>query len=282
MNAISLIIATRNRAQKLSACLSHVARVNTQLRWELIVVDNGSTDRTQNVLEEFARSASFPVTLLYEDTPGLGRAQNRAWRVGKGEIIAFTDDDCYVSPTLLDEVVKVFEDARIGYCGGRIILLGETDAPGNLRTFPPNSYLPAGAIEGANLMFRRSTLEAIGGFDEAFGPGTPFNCVDVDACARASFAGWWGAWAPGPTVIHDHGRNRIESAIASRSYAIGRGAYSAKFIIRSDTRRRYLRSWVLALAKQISRRGRRRDFFLEIQGALHYSADRLFKRYSYL
>jgi|SRR6516165_2657415 len=74
----------------------------------LIVVDNGSSDSTSHVLREFARSVSFPVIILNEAVPGLGRARNRGWRAASGEIIAFTDDDCYVLPDFLDSALEAF------------------------------------------------------------------------------------------------------------------------------------------------------------------------------
>lgn len=280
MTIISLVISTHNRAERLYICLSHLKGINASLRWELVVVDNGSSDSTSEVLEAFARSASFPVRILNEPAPGLGRAHNRGWRTAKGEIIAFTDDDCYVRPDFLDRVFEVFADPRIGYCGGRIKLYDVNDYPITInesvepRIFPPYSYLPAGAVHGANMMFRRKTLEDIGGFDDNFGPGTPFNCVDIDACTRASFAGCWGAYAPGPTVLHAHGRKTADVPILSRSYAIGRGAYAAKSILRRESRRCHLRSWLLPLSTRLIKRGHRRECLYEIQGAIQYCCHR--------
>ena len=281
MNAISLVIATRNRAQQLNKCLSYVKELNTSTQWELIVVDNASTDCTPELLRNFARSVSFPVKVVTEAIPGLGRAHNRGWRIAKADIIAFTDDDCYVLPSFLDEALKVFADPKIGYCGGRIKLYDISDDPIATKVsavpevFLPYSYIAAGTIQGANMIFRRRALEQIEGFDNTFGPGTPFNCEDIDACARASFAGWWGAYAPGPTVFHAHGRKTFDTAAIWRSYAIGRGAYAAKFILRPDTRALYLRSWFLQLPNRLIRRGNLRDCINEIHGAIRYCCHRM-------
>ena len=278
MTAISLVLGTRNRADRLARCLSHIKALRPSVHWELIVVDNGSSDSTPEVLEKFARSASFPVQVLSEITPGLGRAHNCGWQGATGEIVAFTDDDCYVLPNFLEEVLKVFADPKIGYCGGRIKLYDASDYPITINEsmipimFPPYSYIVPGAIQGANMMFRRRTLRDIDGFDDCLGPGANFNCEDIDACARAAFAGWWGAYAPGPTVLHAHGRKAGDVAALCRSYAIGRGAYAAKFILRPDTRRCYLRSWRRHLATHPSRRER----FYEIQGAIQYCCRKLF------
>ena len=283
MTAISLVISTRDRCEKLKLCLRKIRAIDTSLSWQLILVDNGSSDSTPDVLEEFARLASFPVLVLKEASPGLGRAHNRGWRAATGEIIAFTDDDCYVSPDYLDRALEAFADPKVGFCGGRIKLYDISDYPITINDsaapliFPPYSYVTPGAIQGANMIFRRRALQDIDGFDDALGPGAQFNCEDIDACARAAFAGWWGAYAPGPTVLHAHGRKAKDIAALSRSYAIGRGAYAAKFILRPDTRRCYLRSWGEHLATWS--RGPapyRRECFHEIQGALQYSCHKLF------
>jgi glycosyltransferase involved in cell wall biosynthesis len=276
--SISLVICTRNRAQQLNTCLAYIAALNTSTPWELIVVDNGSSDGTSHVLREFARSASFPVIILSEPVPGLGRARNRGWRAARGEIIAFTDDDCYVLPDFPDRVFEPFGDPKLGYCGGRIKLYDISDCQITINDstvpefFPPNKYFhfATGAIQGANMSFRRAALVDIGGFDNSFGPGAPFNCEDGDACTRASFAGWWGAYVPGPTVLHAHGRKAADAVILRRSYDIGGGAYVAKFILRRNTRWFFARHWFAYLAKNLRGSGSRRECLSQIDGAIRY------------
>jgi glycosyltransferase involved in cell wall biosynthesis len=176
MISISLVICTRNRAQQLNTCLAYIAALNTSIPWELIVVDNGSSDSTSHVLRDFARSASFPVIILNEPMPGLGRTRNRGWRAARGEIIAFTDDDCYVLPDFPDRVLEAFADPTMGYCGGRAKLYDSSDYPITINEsavseiFPPNNYFATGVIHGANMIFRRAALVDIGGFDNCFGP----------------------------------------------------------------------------------------------------------------
>jgi glycosyltransferase involved in cell wall biosynthesis len=276
--SISLVICTRNRAQQLNTCLAYIAALNTSKPWELIVVDNSSPDSTSHVLREFARSASFPVIILNEPVPGLGRARNRGWRAARGEIIAFTDDDCYVLPDFPNKVFEAFADPTLGYCGGRIKLYDTSDCPITinestvLKFFPPNNYFhfATEAIQGANMMFRRAALVDIGGFDNCLGPGTGFVCDDADACTRASFAGWWGAYVPGPTVLHAHGRKTADAVILRRSYAIGGGAYAAKFILQGNTRWFFARRWCAYLVNSLRGSGGPRECLSQIEGAIRY------------
>jgi len=73
---ISLVICTQNRCSTLRTCLEYVLRLQLSGEWELVVVDNGSTDATSEVLASFADRAPFRVVLVNEPKSGLGRARN--------------------------------------------------------------------------------------------------------------------------------------------------------------------------------------------------------------
>ena len=80
------------------------------LSFELVVVDNNSTDSTRAAVEHFARAALFPVTYVFERQPGLSFARNAGVAGSRGSIIVFTDDDCYPREDLLDQVDAAFRD----------------------------------------------------------------------------------------------------------------------------------------------------------------------------
>jgi GT2 family glycosyltransferase len=250
MTDISLVICTRNRAAQLKRCLTRVAAVRSSANWELVVVNNDSSDVTADVISDFAKSASFPVVQTYEPVPGLGRAHNAGLSVSHGRIIAFIDDDCYPASDYVENVLKVFKDPTIGFAGGRITLYASDDYPITIKDspapqfFPPCSLIPAGELHGANMMFRRQAIAEIGGFDNDFGPGALFNCEDIDAFARASLAGWWGMYSPEPVVAHHHGRRARDIPALKRSYAVGRGAYLAKFTLHGASRKLFVRVWL--------------------------------------
>src|ERR1700758_3612475 len=98
---ISLIICTRDRCAQLVPCLEAIRSIEFKGFWELIIVDNGSHDRTKGVVQEFADTASLPVIYPFEPAPGLGNARNAGVRIAHGAIVAFTDDDCYPAPDFL-------------------------------------------------------------------------------------------------------------------------------------------------------------------------------------
>jgi glycosyltransferase involved in cell wall biosynthesis len=254
---VSLVICTRNRYEQLEHALQRLLALRPSATWELILVDNGSTDETATTLGRFEKQFACPVKVLYEPQPGLGRARNRGWRAAEGEVIAFTDDDCYPADDFLDRVVQCFAASDLGFMGGQILLFDPTDYPITIQLLDerieltPGGFIPAGLIQGANLALRRTTLEAIGGFDDGLGAGTPFACEDVDVLARASGAGWKGVYDPRPRVFHHHRRKTAQEASRlMRGYDIGRGAYYTKCILDPALRQTYMRAWARCLLKQ--------------------------------
>jgi glycosyltransferase involved in cell wall biosynthesis len=236
---ISLIICTRNRCHQLARCLESVRFLTFDRPWELIVVDNGSTDKTATVLTEFIKSADVRAIYLFEPTRGKSTGLNTALRTASGQILAFTDDDCYPAPDFLTKVWTAFEDPSVGYIGGRIMLHDPADHPITINesvtpvTFPGRSFVCAGSVQGANMAFRRKVLFDIGGFDPSFGPGVMFAaCEEIDAVGRASAVGWKGEYHPEVVVRHHHGRKAADAAALWKWYAIGRGAYHMKLLLR--------------------------------------------------
>jgi glycosyltransferase involved in cell wall biosynthesis len=273
MVAISLVVCTRDRVDQLSGALQSLSKLELVDPWELVLVDNGSNDGTAELLHAFCREQSFPVVVESEPRPGLARARNRGLAVSHGEIVAFTDDDCYPQEDFLQCVLRCFRDIDRGFVGGRVLLFDAKDARIGIQeslesvTFPPRSYIRPGVIHGANFAFRRTALMEIGGFDESLGAGSSFlSAEDTDAMARMSASGWWGAYDPRPVVLHHH-RRQVESEIArlKRSYEIGAGAYFAKCLLNPALRSKYVSAWGRALWRQS-----RRKSLWQIQGAARY------------
>lgn len=274
---ISLVVCTRNRASRLPETLKAINRLTCSSPWELIIVDNGSADNTRAVIEQFRNVFSGKILIVDEPLPGLGRARNCGWRASQGDVIAFTDDDCYPDEHFLDSIVQCFEeDSGLGFLGGRVLLYDPTDYPITIREtekreyLKPHSFIPAGLIHGANFSCRKAALERVGGFDEIFGVGALFPCEDVDVVARISDAGWFGACDPRPVVFHHHRRKAgTEIYQLMKQYDRGRGAYYAKSLLNLSQRYLYLKFWYGSIRSQ--RLGRT---FRECAAALEY----LFKR----
>src|SRR5690349_18019340 len=127
---LSLIVCTRNRCAALLQCIDAVSKVVTARRWQFVIVDNGSTDGTVRYLAGLPEHVgAAQLSLISERRQGLGIARNAGWRAASGDIIAFTDDDCYVAPDFVDSVVRAFSDfPNVGFIGGRILLHDPSDA----------------------------------------------------------------------------------------------------------------------------------------------------------
>jgi glycosyltransferase involved in cell wall biosynthesis len=249
---VSLIVCTRNRAARLPDFLASVAALDAPPGgWELIVVDNASTDSTPLLLDRFARSAPFPVRCVQAAVAGLSRARNVGLAQARGDILAFTDDDCYPRRDHLRALVTVFDEGRHGFVGGRVVLhdpgdarVGVKDVP-TASEIPVRSFLPAGLIHGANMAVTRDVVRALGDFDPLLGAGTP--CIageDTDYIARAVWAGFSGRYDPRPVVAHHHGRKPGPDADRQRrGYDYGRGAYYMKRLLDARSRRAYVGAW---------------------------------------
>lgn len=287
---ISVVICTHNRSSRLRKCLDSVVTVTAPagLKWELVVVNSASTDDTAAVIQDFARRAPMPVTIVTETRRGSGRARNAGWHAARGDIIAFTDDDCYVAEDYVERLAEAFADEHMGYLGGRIKLYDSEDYAYTIKDsadtelFGPCTFMRPGELHGANIAFRRSVLERINGFDPDLGAGAPFSGDDMDTCTRASFAGERGAYVPAVVVFHHHRRKAKDIPALRRRYAFGRGAYMVRFILRPDTRTICFRQWWWRLRIGLARPNERRACLQELIGGAHYIFYRLSQRLRYV
>jgi glycosyltransferase involved in cell wall biosynthesis len=286
---VSIVICTRNRAEKLRACLEHVREIETPRSWEVVVVDNGSTDDTPAVVEAARDVLTVPATLVDEPLEGVSRARNAGWRAASGSIVAYIDDDCYPAPEFVDRILERFENRPdLGYLGGAVLPYDPSDAlvtivAGRERIeIPPKGFVMPGLMVCANLAFRRRVLDEIGGFDVIFGYGAHFAgdvdavIEDLDAAARTSAAGWAGAYDPDVVVRHHHGRRPGPDIEKLRhGYDIGRGAFYGKAALDSSLRKTYLVGWARLTADRVRRRESPGIVARELSGATRYLAKRM-------
>lgn len=235
-----MIICTRNRAQSLARCLDHYANVISNLKWELIVVNNLSTDGTEALLSARLKDRRLPLVVLVEPKPGLSQARNTGIRHASSDLICFSDDDCYPDTSFINAWQDVFSNTDIGFGGGRIELFDPADADCTLKTdrvahlFSPRSLIKPGSLHGASLAFRRNVIEKIGYFDPKLGAGSRLQSAeDTEYVQRASEFGFTGLYSPGPLVWHHHGRKPHDIPALNVGYEIGTGAFYACVLFRS-------------------------------------------------
>jgi glycosyltransferase involved in cell wall biosynthesis len=131
----SVVIPTFNRAPLLDATLASLERLQPARSWEVIVVDNNSTDDTKAVVDRRARGAWFPIRYLLETRQGRSSALNAGIAAARGAAIAMTDDDVQVADGWLDAVCDALlsPDAaaeNIRYAGGPVEPMWEIPPPG--------------------------------------------------------------------------------------------------------------------------------------------------------
>lgn len=240
---VSVIVCTRNRSDALAHLLERLEQlvVPAGVRWELIVVDNGSTDGTAALLA--SHPWALPMRAVNEPIAGLSRARNAGLAAAAGDLLVFTDDDCLPDPQWLAALTDEFaRTPELDVLGGRVELFDARDQPTTTRTSLERGQITttsnADGIIGCNMAFRRSVLAAAGEFDTALGSGTEAGAgEDVDFVYRALRAELRVEYSPDALVYHNHGRRTEEQARAlRRAYTVARGALFCKYLLERDRR----------------------------------------------
>jgi glycosyltransferase involved in cell wall biosynthesis len=240
---ISVLVCTRNRAQSLSRTLQSLLAPEPRAAYEreIVVVDNGSTDETGQLVERLRSAQRPPLRYVYEPKRGLSYARNTGIRNSDGEVVAFTDDDVLVSENWLDEIHREFAaDPGLRALGGRVLLARAELQPiafldcAERRVF---RYPHAGDFAmGANMAFRRSLFAEVGLFDVRLGAGRYLaGGEDIEMFYRALKAGHQALYAPDALVYHDHDR-LLPEQVCRLEYSYGKGfsGYLLKHILRGD------------------------------------------------
>src|ERR1039458_7067822 len=176
---IAVILCTYNRCQLLVGALDSIAAsvLPESLEWEVLVVDNNSSDQTREVVEGFSRRYPGRFRYVFECQQGLSCARNAGIRESQSEILAFTDDDVIVEPDWLWTLTSVLQAGEWTGAGGRIVAVWPGPLPSWLSTADPDTLGPYGEFNlgtesgplrrppyGANMAFRREVFEKYGDF----------------------------------------------------------------------------------------------------------------------
>ncbi len=211
---VSVVVCSYNGGATLDECLRSLCALNYP-DFEIVVVDDGSTDDTPEIL------ARFPsVRVIHQLHLGLSIARNAGLECATGAVIAYTDSDCIADPDWLIHLVHQLMCSGAAAVGGPNLTPDDgwlaacvAAAPGQ-PTHVLISDQVAEHIPGCNMAFRREALEAINGFDPHFLKAGD----DVDICWRLQHEGLLITFAPGAFVWHHRRRN-------SRSYLKQQAGY---------------------------------------------------------
>lgn len=227
---LSVVLATFNRAKLLKGALEALGgqRVPGHVRWEIVVVDNNSTDDTKAVATEFAARTHVPVQYVFEGRQGHSRARNAGVAAAHGDILAFTDDDVLPHPDWVARAVETMEAWKADGAGGRVLPHWEVPPPRwvsrsprfrgilALMEYPEREVLRDGTgqgaqIRGANMMFRKILFDRLGLFETSLGRlGNKLGTTeDDDFVWRAVKAGHTLVYDPRLAVDHRIGPDRL-------------------------------------------------------------------------
>jgi GT2 family glycosyltransferase len=203
---MSVVVCSYNGSRTIGECLDHLTKLDYP-NYEIIVVDDGSTDNTSAIAER------YNVRLIRTENRGLSAARNTGREHAHGDIVIYIDDDAYPDVDWLNYYRLAFEDSSHALIGGpNFVPLNDPPiaqcvarAPGG----PTHVLLTdtvAEHVPGCNMAFRKSSLEEIGGFDHVFRVAGD----DVDICWRIQERGWTIGFAPAAVVWH-HRRPSIRT-----------------------------------------------------------------------
>lgn len=217
---ISVIVITFNRAPMLAKTLASLVELNTELpsgdrlTYEIVVINNASTDKTQEVIDRYTsesqQGAAVRIRGFYEEEPGVASARNRGLRESQTDWIAFHDDDQIAHPDWLTTLMELAQRKDVKVAGGAVklslpegtdrklapqcrVLLGERvgwdeEAPYTRKRIPGTN----------NLLLHTSVLEDVG----VFNAGLKVGGSDADLYRRIRKAGYAAWYTPKSIVYH--------------------------------------------------------------------------------
>lgn len=232
---VSIIIPLFNQVGLTQACLAALQRATKAGSYELVLVDNGSTDGTAELLEQWRHAATVIRNL---ENGGFAKACNQGARAAQGEYLLFLNNDTVVQHGWLEPLLEVLEqDASVAATGSKLlypdgtiqhagVLLVDDQQQGDplvarhLYQRMPGDHPAANmlrsmqALTAACLLVRRTDFETVGGFDEGYWNGYE----DVDLCLKLAAAGKRLVYQPASVVVHHEsqsGPERFRQAAAN-------------------------------------------------------------------
>lgn len=190
---LSIIIPTRNRSSLLKKTLASISnQTASKESFEVIIVDNGSSDNTKDISMSF-KDAFINFKYIYKEEPGLHVGRHAGLKAAKGEILVYADDDIEALATWIEGIRESFRDPQVALVGGNNFPKYESKPPAwveDLWTITPwgkingiysildfgqeRKEIPANYVWGCNLSIRKSILQKLGGFHP---DGMPYDLL---------------------------------------------------------------------------------------------------------
>ncbi len=208
--AVSVIIPTYNRKEELQGLFDYLDKQTLPSRlFEIIVVDDGSTDDTTAYLKNLIEKGKDNLLFCYQHNQGPGAARNRGMAMSRANIFAFIDTDCRPLPSWLEELIRPFSDKQVGAVGGAEEYMPEDSVLGQAIHFCMTSPFTTGGLRGKsgrklanyyprtfNMAISREALYKTGGFKPLY------HGEDIELSFRIKEAGFSLLYNEGAKVHH--------------------------------------------------------------------------------
>ncbi|MCU1484478.1 MAG: glycosyl transferase family 2 [Actinomycetia bacterium] len=192
MTAVSVVVPTVDRVALLDRCLRGLA-AQDGVTFEVLVVHDGDPGVTALLQTWTDRLPLRPVQIAER---GAAAKRNAGWRTAGAPVIAFVDDDCEPAPGWLKAALDALDDG-VDLVQGRVEAHPDDGAQAGLFSRTIEVHGPSELYPNANLVYRRSALGRVGGYDDAFAGGE-----DTDLAWRVLESGGTAVWAPEALVWH--------------------------------------------------------------------------------
>jgi len=196
---VSIVIPACNAERTIAECLQ-ASLQQTHPDCEIIVVDDGSTDRTRQIVEQFTG-----VAVIHQANRGPAAARNTGAARATGDVLAFTDSDCIPRPDWIERLLEDFQEGVVGVGGTyanaepKSLLARMLHEEIQARHDRCGEYVDF--LGSFNVAYKREAFEAVGGFDETFSRA---SAEDNDLAYRLQDAGGRLRFQPGAIVAHHH------------------------------------------------------------------------------
>ncbi len=232
---VSIIVPAFNAQKTIEKCINALINLNYDKSfYEIILVDNNSTDRTVELVERFSE-----VKCIKEPRQGRSYARNTGAQKAVGELLAFVDADVFVDPLWLDHLVSAFTMSHIGGGQGRIVPCND-DGQDSLNTFRIRlqeestsgtniilrlKYYESPMVNSAACLYRKEAFHFVGGFDVLLE-----RHEDIDLAKRVSIAGFdLVAASQAIAYVEYHGEGWLSYFIRSFSEGYTKQSYNKKW-----------------------------------------------------
>lgn len=182
---ISIVVCTYNRSKVLKQCLEALEKMTMPkgLSWEVLVVDDNSTDDTQEMIENIRKISKLSIRKVFEKQQGVAFARNRGVDEAEGEVIVFIDDDCVADGSCLSSLYEAYLKYNADCVGGKVLPFNWQDKIPKWITSELYSYISiydkgeeiiewassVGTPITSNVLYKKSIFQKVGLFDTSLG-----------------------------------------------------------------------------------------------------------------